>query len=106
MTQDEDSVWDHRFAAAMDGATVLVGLTYNEPTGERYEQFAGTVMSATPDSVVLRLEGERAGDLFTLPPDLSAFHPASPGRYTLRGSGEVVDDPDYTKSWTVTPPRS
>ena len=98
--------WDNAFAEKLQGATVLVGITYNEPAGERLEQFFGTVMSADPeDGITLRLDGSRAGDVFTLPPDLRGFFPAPPGSYRLRQTKEVVVDPDYTTTWNMTPPR-
>jgi hypothetical protein len=98
--------WDQRRAEDMIGAVVVIGMTYEEAEGPRLEQFHGTVMAADEhDGVVLRLEGERAGEIFTLPPDLDAFSPAREGSYRLRGSGEVIEDPDFTTTWNVTPPR-
>ncbi len=70
------------------------------------KQFYGTVMSADPEEgITLRLAGSRSGEVYTLPPDLRAFFPARPGSYRLRGTGEVVIDPDYTTTWDLTPPR-
>jgi len=103
---DSQPAWDHKKAAELSGSTVLVGLTFNEPTGPRLEQFYGTVMGAHPDKgVSLRLEGSRKGETYTLPPDLRGFFPAKPGSYCLRETGEVVVDPDYTTTWNFTPPR-
>jgi len=39
-----------------------------------------------------------------LPPDLRAFRKAEPGEYRLKSSDEVVVDPDYLASWTITRP--
>ena len=98
--------WDQAQAERLHGATVLVGLTFNEPAGPRQEQFFGTVMDANErEGVTLRLEGTRLGEFYTLPPDLRAFFPARPGAYQLRETGEVVIDPDYTTTWESTPPR-
>src|SRR4249919_1321777 len=98
--------WEPASAEKLMGATVLVGLTYNEPSGQRLEQFYGTVMSAEPEEgVTLRLEGSRSGEFYTLPPDLRAFFPARPGTYRLRGTSEKVVDPDYTTTWDFTPPH-
>lgn len=102
---DDRPAWDHARAEKLQGATVLVGLTANEPTGQRLEQFYGTVMSADPEAgITLRLEGSRYGEVYTLPPDLRAFFPARSGSYRLRETGEVVIDPDYTTAWDLTPP--
>ena len=104
--RDSRPVWDYARAENLQGATVLVGLTFDEPTGPRLEQFFGTVMSAEPvNGITLRLEGSRSGEVYTLPPDLRAFFPAPPGSYRLRGTGEVITDPDYTTTWDFTPPR-
>lgn len=101
MDEDEPE-WSDAFVQRIDGALVLVGLTYDEPTGRRQEQYFGTVMAADlHDGITLRLEGSRAGEIVRLPPDPGAFLPADPGSYTLSQTGEVVVDPDYTASWTV-----
>lgn len=99
--------WDKHLAAKLDGAVVLVGMTYIEPSGPRVEQFFGTVIETHETrGVVLRLEGSRSGETYRLPPDLGAFFPAKPGSYTLRQTGEVVNDPDYTATWELNPPRN
>jgi hypothetical protein len=98
--------WDYALAEKLQGATLLVGITYDEPAGERLEQFFGTVMNASPeDGITLRLEGGRSGETYTLPPDLRALFPARPGSYRLRETGEVILNPDYTTTWTFTPPK-
>jgi hypothetical protein len=100
---DGPPAWDHARAEKLLGSTVLVGLTYEEPAGQRQEQFYGTVMAADPeDGITLRLEGSRSGEFYTLPPALQALFPAKPGEYRLRETGEVVVDPDYTTTWTST----
>src|SRR5690349_8563238 len=72
--------WNHVLAEELNGATVLVGITFNEPTGDRLEQFYGTVMSADPEQgITLRLEGSRQGETYALPPDLRAFSPQAAG---------------------------
>lgn len=92
-------------AEKLNGATVLVGITYNEPAGDRLEQFYGTVMTADPEEgFTLRLEGSRFGETYAMPPDLRAFFAARPGTYRLRETGEEVVDPDYTVTWSITPP--
>lgn len=103
---DDRPAWDHARAEKLHGSTVLVGLTLNEPNGQRQEQFFGTVMSADPEEgITLRLEGSRSGEVYTLPPDLRAFFPAKPGSYHLRQTGETVVDPDYTTTWDFTSPH-
>lgn len=104
--RDNRPPWDHAQAEKLRGSTVLVGLTLNEPSGQRLEQFYGTVMSADPiEGITMRLEGSRSGEVYTLPPDLRAFFPAKPGTYRLRETRETVVDPDYTATWEFTSPR-
>ena len=105
--EDGRPEWDHAFAERLQGSTVSVGITFNEPTGDRAEQFFGTVMLADPEQgITLRLEGSRSGEMYTLPPDLRGFFPAPPGSYRLRQTGEVVVDPNYTTTWDMTPPTN
>lgn len=99
--------WDQAAANKFVGSTVLVGITYDEPEGERLSQFFGTVMSVNArEGITLRLEGSRADEVYTLPPDLRPFFPARAGSYRLRETGEVVNDPDYTATWAITPPTN
>ena len=65
-------------------------------------QFHGRVIKAsTAEGVVLKNE---QGEEMWLPPDYEAFEPADPGEYRLRSTGEIVVNPDYTTTWTVSPP--
>jgi hypothetical protein len=58
MSGNEDNpAWDQAFAGSLVGATVLVGLTFNEPAGERQEQFFGVVESVSPSFIRLALSG-------------------------------------------------
>ncbi|MBY8827899.1 hypothetical protein [Hephaestia mangrovi] len=99
--------WDQQAANRLDGSVVLVGITYKEPGGDRLDQFFGTVVNVDQsDGITLRLEGSRTGEQFRLPPDLRAFFPAKPGSYHLKGTGDVVNDPDFTTTWTMTPPSN
>src|SRR4051812_25211095 len=103
---DARPAWDKGRAETLHGATVLVGLTLNEPTGRRLEQFYGTIMDADPDQgVILRREGSRSGEVYTLPPALRVFVRARPGSSRLRQPGEPVIDPDYPVTWDLPPPR-
>ena len=105
MIGDDRPAWDDAQARAILGKRVLVGLTLNDPAGPRQQQLFGVVTSADRGSgIALLLEGERAGETYRLPPDLGAFHPAPPGEYRLRATGEIVVDPDYLSTWSIDPP--
>jgi hypothetical protein len=97
--------FDHALAAELIGKHVLVGITYVNRAGEVQNQlqFHGTVIKANyQDGIVLSLAGLRDGETYRLPPDTRAYSLAMPGEYRLRSTGEVVVDPDYTSSWTIT----
>lgn len=99
--------WDRATADKLVGATVLVGVTYDEPDGARLSRFFGTIIGADAhEGVTLRLGGSRAGEVHALPPDLRPFLPAQPGSYRLSETGEVVTDPDYTVTWEITSPAN
>ena len=100
-TDNSRPAWDEERAKTLAGALVLIGLTRSGPDGEHLEQMFGTVVSARPQGIEVALGGTRAGKVFRLPPDLTAFHPASPGEYRLRSTGEVVTDPAFTTTWVI-----
>lgn len=87
----------------MIGKTLLAGVTFVDADGEmlRMMEVAGTVLSV--DEVVAV---DQTGDdePFTLPADPEAYEPAEPGHYRLRSTGQVVINPDYLTTWTVTSP--
>jgi hypothetical protein len=109
MTEYTSEHWEPYFdeekAKAIIGKHLLVGVThrnhYEEITG--LEQFHGEIIRASrEEGIILRLSG--SGEERWVPPDLSRLEPASPGQYKLKGSGEIVTDPDLLSTWTVYPP--
>ncbi|MGV8997138.1 MAG: hypothetical protein ACOH12_09360 [Parvibaculaceae bacterium] len=93
--------WDETLANKLLGSVVLVGITRDNAAGESHEQFYGTVERADRSGIGLRLQGSRAGEEFILPPHPANFFPAEPGSYRLHQSGEVVENPDFTTTWTI-----
>jgi len=96
--------FDEAVAPQLIGKYVLVGVTYTDeadrPVDQR--QFHGRVVRANAGegSVPVQASGEEV----RLPPVLKALQKASPGEYRLRTTGEVVVNPDYTCTWSVTRP--
>jgi hypothetical protein len=90
-------------AERLVGKRVIVGITETEADGTvaGQRQFYGTI-EATDPRRGFSIRRADNGELEWLPPDLRAFRPADPGSYTLRASGEVVVDPDFTAAWTLT----
>jgi hypothetical protein len=100
--------WNEELVAELPGKLVLVGITHLNPDGslEKHEQFFGYVLEAAQQrGIQLRLEGSNGGKAYWLPPDTRAFQIAPLGQYRLRSTGEVVNDPDYTCTWTLRAPK-
>ncbi len=105
--KDEPPEFDQDSANAMIGKKVLVGVTVEDRHGQfkRQEQFFGRVASVSKGKgILLELQGTRVGETKWLPPATNYYYKADPGRYTLRGTGEFVDDPDFTCTWLLIQP--
>ena len=88
------------------GKDVIVGLTYLNPdkSVKSRLQFHGTIeVAGAKRGIGIRRKGHLG--LFTLPPDLRSVQPARPGSYRLKTSGEVIEDPTFECTWTITAPR-
>lgn len=100
--------FDQARAEALIGKYVLVGIAYEDAQSNVVEQqqVHGRVTSVDREQgITMLLEGVRAGESFVLPPDLTPFYSAAPGRYSLRSTGEDVLDPDWLVTWTVRRPE-
>lgn len=80
---------------------ILVGLTYKNSEDEIIEkdQFAGRIISASPDGIQILING--SNNIFTLPMDIRAIKKASPGEYSLYSTKEKIKNPDYLCTWTI-----
>jgi hypothetical protein len=100
--------WDQEEADGMVGQLVLAGITYMAADGKTvtsHVQCWGRIISAKPEGIAIVCEGKMwLGETMTLPPHLSAFHAAQPGEYRLRSTGEIIENPDLTTTWSVTEP--
>jgi hypothetical protein len=81
---------------------VLVGITVLGSDGNFVErrQFHGLIEIAD-QSRGFAIRRADTNALEWLPPDLRAFRPAPLGDYTLRGSEQLVSDPDVLATWTL-----
>ena len=89
------------------GKYVLVGITQEDAFGnitDKY-QIHGVIELVASNGIHISLRGSRQGESYVIPPALEYLEPAEPGEYRLRETGEVVTDPDYTTSFTVTAPQ-
>lgn len=98
--------FDQALADTYIGQYVLVGVTFVDRQGREIErlQMHGVIEAADTRGIRIALHGTRRGETGVMPPDLDALAPADPGKYTLHGTGEVIEDPDLLSAWTVTKP--
>jgi hypothetical protein len=107
MKENNESRWDELLANNLIGKLVLVGLTYLDAQGEllNQQQFSGRITRANQASgILLRLEGNRLGEEYNLPPDTSSLRQASLGEYRLYSTEEIVLNPDFTVMYTIQRP--
>ena len=69
------------------------------------QQYFGTIVNIdVKEGMVIKLSG--SGKEFKLPPDLNNIKDTRPGAYRLRSTGEVIVNPDFLTTWTVTKPQN
>lgn len=84
------------------GKYVIVGIPFLDDQGDVLEcfQIHGPIASIDDENGIVIEKPDASGD-FSIPPDRSALRPARKGEYRLRGTSEIVDDPDFISTWTV-----
>jgi hypothetical protein len=106
ISEGSEPEWDQEDADGLVGQLELAGFTYVAADGKTVEgkvQCFGRIVSVTPEGISVVCEGKQwSGETMTLPAELDAFESATPGQYTLSSTGETVDNPDLTTSWTIT----
>ncbi len=83
------------------GKHLLIAITFLDEEGEAVEQIQvhGVIDRIVDDMLdIIRAD---TGAKFTIPFAPHTIEPASAGEYRLRSTGEVVVDPDYISTWTV-----
>lgn len=96
---------DKNIIARLLNKTLLIGLTYLADKEELIEQkqYYGTIVRINEqEGIVIKLA--TSGQEFKLPPDFRSIQEAKPGEYKLRSTGEVILNPDYLTTWTITMP--
>lgn len=103
-----DIAFDEDFADGFIGKYLLVGITRTSNKGKilSQQQLHGIIVTATAEAIELELEGVNEGKTWRMPPVLEALSPAKRGRYELKTTGEVVEDPDFTFTLTMRTPAS
>jgi hypothetical protein len=104
--KDGPPEWDQSEADWLVGKTILVGIVFVAADGTTVKsqgRYHGKIVRAECNhGIVIACEGVWSGRTMTLPPYISAFHPADPGEYRLRSTGEVVKNPDVLTTWSIT----
>lgn len=100
--------FDEEFASGFIGKYLLVGITHTASDGAvlSQTQLHGVIVAASAHGIDIELRGAHEGRKWRMAPFLHELSPASPGAYTLRSTGEVVEDPDFLFTVTVCKPAS
>lgn len=86
------------------GKLILAGIVYVDANGqvvEKIERF-GTITRIDDEGIFFE---QGNGEEFSLPPDISSLKAAPEGIYTLKTTGEKVENPDLISTWTVAAPE-
>jgi hypothetical protein len=102
-----EEYFDEAIASRLVGHSLLIGITEEDQAGAliRRNQVFGVVTCAERGRGIC-VKREKDGSDFWLPPDTRSIEAAEPGDYRNRTTGEIVTNPDYTASWTITRPPS
>ncbi len=98
--------WDEEVGKSYIGKYILVGITYRDSDGNDIskQQIHGVIETASEeDGVVIKLKGKCEGETWFMPPDQRSISEANPGTYTLRESGEEIENPDLLSTWIEGP---
>jgi hypothetical protein len=92
--------FNSKLAASLVDHTLLVGISEYEHDGTfiRRRQMFGRVSTADRHRGICLELGSEA---FWLPPDTRSILRAEPGVYQNLSTGEVVENPDFTATWSV-----
>lgn len=95
--------FDEDFADGFIGKYLLVGITRTGNKGKvlTQQQLHGVIVAATAQCIEIELGGVHEGETWRMPPILEKFSPAKRGKYELKTTGEVVEDPDFTFTLTM-----
>ena len=91
-----------KFENNLKGKSIIVGITYVSSSGEFVDtlQFSG-VLDRLEDGMVFISVNYDDMNEFSLPPDEDSFELAPEGIYTMRSTGQVVENPEIMSTWTV-----
>ena len=102
----QKDVFDEDFADGFIGKYLLVGITRTSNKGKvlSQQQLHGVIVTANAEAIEIELGGVHEGKTWRMPPILEELSPARRGKYQLKTTGEVVEDPDFTFTLTMRKP--
>lgn len=80
---------------------LLIGITLTDENDDLIAQIQvfGPIIRVNANGItIVRNETDTE---FVIPPDLEHIRAADPGEYRMKSTGEIVVDPDYISTWTV-----
>jgi hypothetical protein len=98
---------DESLADQYVGKLILIGMTYQRPNGEliTHRQWAGRI-KAFSNKVGIQVDLLDCDEYCALPPDPRGITSAEPGIYTLKATGQIIENPDCVATWTCTRPAN
>ena len=95
--------FNQELADSYIGKYILIGITHRASNGDAtsQEQIHGVIVSAAPSGITVALRGAKEGQFWVMPPAVELLEHARPGTYTLRSTGEKVENPDLLATWNM-----
>ena len=92
-------------AAQMINKHIIVGITFKDHDGtflEQKQMHGHIIRINEKEGIVIKLHNSDTE--YKLPPFLDSVQVAPEGEYRFNSTGEIVINPDFMTSWTITRP--
>lgn len=102
---DNNHIIDEQKVAQMINKHIIIGITIYDFDGtflEQKQMHGDIVRINEEEGIVIKLHNSDVE--YSLPPHLDSVQIAPEGEYRFRSTGEVVVNPDFMTSWTITKP--
>jgi hypothetical protein len=104
-SEDSQPPFDQKMAVQYIGKYVLIGISIYDSKGifVRQEQIHGIITKVSEKTgITVDLKGVNEGATRDFPPNIQSLSIAKKGEYSLRQTGEVIEDPDLLWTWNIT----
>ncbi|QHQ59787.1 hypothetical protein Ana3638_02355 [Anaerocolumna sedimenticola] len=84
---------------------IIIGITIEDSNGmilEQKQMHGDIIRINDKEGIVIKLHNSETE--YKLPPDLDSVQEAPEGEYRFRSTGEIVLNPHYMTTWTITKP--